>query len=620
MVEAQEVPITGSTLYLLILADFLLLCGAALFAGLTLSVMGLDTLSLEIIATSGKDPDRVYAGALLPVRRAGNRLLCTLILGNVMVNTLIAQITDRLVKGWTGTALATALITLGGEIIPQATMAAHALQVGAASVPICKLFLWLFYPICGPLSYLLDRFVGTDPGQIYSRNELRKLMALHASSRFAADSGIVGSDFSMMMGAMDLHDKTVLEAMTPLVEVFMVEATDILNDQLVHEIWESGHSRIPVYRGSKNNVIGLLFAKDLLLMRTDERISVLDVCRFYTRMPLTVYGETKLIVVLQEFRTGKSHLALVRQVTQVGAGDPVYETVGIVTLEDVIEELLRANIEDEYDVRADDDTVSPNSAQGGGPRRLRSGAAAAAGRALKKPASSLDQKWLGVSKDLIRGMRKTTLEDSHARVASMFLVESVAPFAGQDPQRIRHLFVQRDHVVRIKAPLRARQLPLESKANMWLYRKGVPTNFMALVIAGAVEIFMDDAGGDTATTSSTLLTAASTAVATTNTHSAASAENSSGAGAVVPPLQAMFADTTAASLADNHHVRLLASDCLPVMEMTQWTVLGASVLSASTPTIVPDFSARIVANSLMLLISSGHYREVMHHHYQQQKK
>merc|ERR1712000_513862 len=111
---------------------------------------------------------------------------------------------------------------------------------------------------------------------------------------------------------------------------------------------------------------------------------------------------------------------------------------------------------------------------------------------LNSGSSLLEQRWGGLTKECIRAMRKTTLEESHARVASLFLVESVAPFTGRDPVLVRSLFIHRDHVYRIKAPLRARQLTWDSRSNLWLFRKGIPTNFMVLVIAGSVEVFMDD--------------------------------------------------------------------------------------------------------------------------------
>jgi metal transporter CNNM len=303
--------LTRQQMALYLAADVVLLGFAALFAGLTLAVMGLDTLSLEIIADSGKDPDKTYAQQILPLRTLGNQLLCTLILGNVMVNTLIAQITDRVLVGWFATVASTALITLGGEIIPQATMSAHALYVGSKSAPIVKLFLILFYPICKPVAMFLDRVLGTDPGQIYERNELKKLMFLHATAH-----GSIGmKELGFMMGALEIHEKTVGDVMTPLHEIFMLEAAAVLDEIQLRTIWEAGHSRIPVYKGKRTEIVGVLFTKDLIGIRPSENLSVLTVAKFYGRTCHVVPSETKLVTVLRYFQSGKSHMAFVQGVT-----------------------------------------------------------------------------------------------------------------------------------------------------------------------------------------------------------------------------------------------------------------------------------------------------------------
>ncbi|EPY31615.1 hypothetical protein AGDE_08963 [Angomonas deanei] len=310
----EEEEIGGKQWMFLIIADSILLLFAALFAGLTLALLGLDTLSLEIIADSGSEPDKTYAAKILPIRQLGNQLLCTLIFGNVMVNTLIAQITDSHIHGWMATIISTALTTLGGEVIPQALMSAHALMVGSKSAPIVKFFVFLFWPICKPLSYILDKFIGKDPSQIYERNELKKLMFLHAAR--SGESGIQAGEVDLMVGAMELHEKTVEEVMTPISDVLMLESNERLSEEVIQMISERGHSRIPVYQGTKNNIIGVLFAKDLLMANPQENTKVLLLVKFYNRRCHIIPSETKLISMLKYFQTGKSHIALVQEVQQ----------------------------------------------------------------------------------------------------------------------------------------------------------------------------------------------------------------------------------------------------------------------------------------------------------------
>jgi metal transporter CNNM len=453
---------SSSSLVFLLVADFVLLLLAALFAGLTLSVMGLDTVSLEIIADSGSEPDKTYARDILPLRQLGNQLLCTLILGNVMVNTLIAQITDSSIHGWIATILSTAIITLGGEIVPQALMSAHALAVGSKSAPLVRFFVILFWPLCKPLSMFLDRVIGQDPGQIYDRNELKKLMFMHAAH--SSESGLGEGELDLMMGAMELHEKTVTSVMTPLSEMFMLEANEHLNEETIQIISEHGHSRIPVYQTHRNNVVGVLFAKDLLMINPEENTKIMQLVKFYHRKCHVVPSETKLISMLKYFQTGKSHIAIVQEVQQRLQGDPYYEVKGLVTMEDVIEELIHSEIFDEFD-----NVIVPNTSHLGqshsGPKRT-----------------------IGLSS---RCARRYHLNANQLKACALFLNESLPEFNTQMDANVRMISALSKHSLayKVRAPRDARGLHHEDRANVWLYKAGVPSHLFTLVISGRVEVF-----------------------------------------------------------------------------------------------------------------------------------
>ncbi|RNF17850.1 CBS and cyclic nucleotide-binding protein domain-containing protein [Trypanosoma conorhini] len=457
---SEEEPMDKMQWAYLILADSVLLLFAALFAGLTLAIMGLDTLSLEIIADSGSEPDRTYAGRILPIRRLGNQLLCTLILGNVMVNTLIAQITDSHIHGWVATIVSTALTTVGGEVIPQALMSAHALQVGAKSIYIVKFFVLLFYPICKPLSVVLDHFIGTDPGQIYERNELKKLMFMHAAH--GSESGLGEREVDLMVGAMELHEKTVMDVLTPISEVLMLEASEPVSEEVIQLISERGHSRIPVYQRSKNNIIGVLFAKDLLMIDPRENTPVMLLVKFYNRRCHIVPSETKLISMLKYFQTGRSHIALVQEVQQRPYGDPYYEVKGLVTMEDVIEELIHSEIFDEYD-------VDPQPAHPGPqiPTKRQVGLTPKCSRRVNASANQLKASALFLYESI-------PLLQRHTRDAVPLLIQAISTHGT---------------FYKVRPPVDARGLEQEDKANIWLYRIGVPSDTFTLLITGKLEVF-----------------------------------------------------------------------------------------------------------------------------------
>ena len=143
--------------------------------------MSLDLVSLEILAEGGDDEEREYA-KIIPVRERGNLLLCTLLLGNTMVNALVAILMADLTDGIVGLLLSTFSIVVFGEIIPQAACSRHGLYIGANTVWLVKIFIVLLYVVAWPISMLLDRVLGRDIGQVFSADELHKLIRIHVEN------------------------------------------------------------------------------------------------------------------------------------------------------------------------------------------------------------------------------------------------------------------------------------------------------------------------------------------------------------------------------------------------------------------------------------------------------
>mmetsp|Transcript_25966 Transcript_25966/g.36064 ORF Transcript_25966/g.36064 Transcript_25966/m.36064 type:complete len:405 (+) Transcript_25966:127-1341(+) len=139
--------------------------------------------------------------------------------------------------------------------------------------------------------------------------------------------------------------------MTPIDQVFMLEINERLSHGDIREIVQTGYSRIPIYETDRNRITGMLFAKDLALLNPDHEVIISDILPNLNRPLPRVFADTPLNDMLAEFKTGSSHMAIVRTVNSDGPGDPVYENVGVVTLEDVFEELIGDEIDDEIDSR-----------------------------------------------------------------------------------------------------------------------------------------------------------------------------------------------------------------------------------------------------------------------------
>nr|XP_006203933.1 metal transporter CNNM3 [Vicugna pacos] len=127
----------------------------------------------------------------------------------------------------------------------------------------------------------------------------------------------------------------------------MLDASTVLDFGVLASIMQSGHTRIPVYEEERSNIVDMLYLKDLAFVDPEDCTPLSTITRFYNHPLHFVFNDTKLDAVLEEFKRGKSHLAIVQKVNNEGEGDPFYEVLGLVTLEDVIEEIIKSEILDE---------------------------------------------------------------------------------------------------------------------------------------------------------------------------------------------------------------------------------------------------------------------------------
>lgn len=324
---------------------------SALFSGLTLGLLGLDITGLEIVM-NGDDPIAAkQAKKIAPVRANGNLLLCTLILGNVAVNSLLSIIMADIAGGLVGFFVSTAVTVVFGEIIPQAVCSRYALAIGSRVVPIVKILICLLCPAAFPLAWMLNKALGHELGTIYSKAEFVRLLEIHAER-----GGFNKEMTTAMTGALKYQDLTVSEIMTPWEKVFTLSIDENLSYDTVVAIFKAGYSRIPIYEGKhRSNVIGLLFVKDLIFIDPDDEIPLRNFVRIFGRGVHVVWPDDKLGDVLRELKQGKSHMALVRDVNNADENqDPFYEIKGIITLEDIVEVILGDEILDETDVFTDE--------------------------------------------------------------------------------------------------------------------------------------------------------------------------------------------------------------------------------------------------------------------------
>lgn len=331
-------------LWLTIIIILVCLILSALFSGLNLGLMALDKTELKILINTGSKTERRYAKIIQPVRNHGNFLLCSILLGNVLVNSTNAALMGGLTSGLFAVIFSTMLIVIFGEVIPQAICSRHGLFVGAKTILITKFLMALTFPLAYPVSKVLDLILGEEIGSVYSRERLKELVRVTTHS-----NDLDKDEVKIISGALDMKKKTVAESMTRIEDAFMLSYDTILNFDTISEIMKSGYSRIPVYEGSRHNVQKLLLIKDLALIDPDDNTPLRTLCEFYQNYCYFVFEDVTLAAVFRQFKTGQhGHMAFVRRISN--DGNPYSETIGIITLEDVIEEIIQAEIMDETDI------------------------------------------------------------------------------------------------------------------------------------------------------------------------------------------------------------------------------------------------------------------------------
>lgn len=310
---------------------FLIVC-SAFFSGLTLGFFSLDLQSLKRRALTGD----AQAALVYPLRLQGNQLLTTLLLGNVLVNTILSVYLGSLVSGVLASIIATVGIFLFGEIIPQAAFSRHALAVGAFFAPVVRVLMFVSTPIAWPIAHILNRLLGNQLPTLYSHQELMQIVEEHADSEH---STLDADEKRIVQGALQFSHTTVREVMTDADKVVMYDITQRLTDSLLEEMNEAGYSRYPVYQGNRVNVVGILYVKDLIVEEDD--VAIADTTEAFETDILYVHANEKLDGVLGKMLKSKHHIAIVRNRNN--------KFLGVISLEDIIEEIIQFEIEDEDD-------------------------------------------------------------------------------------------------------------------------------------------------------------------------------------------------------------------------------------------------------------------------------
>ncbi|MEJ2289444.1 MAG: hemolysin family protein [Deinococcales bacterium] len=337
-----------------LLAVLLILSG--LMSGSETALTALGEWKIRQLREDGLDP----TGAFALLERQPTRFITTLLIGNNLVNiaaaSLITQIAiqtaqsygfgESLAVGY-ATGITTLLVLIFGEITPKSIAVHHAVGFSRAVIRPVYVMSIVLYPIGLAFAWITGtvlRLFRLEPSgnPLLTENELRLML------RSAEESGVIeAQEEEMIKGIIDLEETVVREVMTPRVDVGAIHE-DASMMELLRLTTEHGYSRLPVYGETIDNIRGFVYARDLLpyLARPEalEETRVADLMTPPQYVPETL----SILNLMRDMRIRKNHMAIV--VDEFGG------TAGIVTLEDIIEEIT-GEIYDETDEEEEEDIV-----------------------------------------------------------------------------------------------------------------------------------------------------------------------------------------------------------------------------------------------------------------------
>ncbi|MDD5135794.1 MAG: hemolysin family protein [Candidatus Omnitrophica bacterium] len=325
-----------------ILIIILLIC-AALTAASEISIIAVSRIRIRRLVSQGSKSARI----IMKMLETPEKFFSTILVVNNIVDTLIAAIVTAIMisligenRGIIAATIIGSLLIIVFEVVAKTLAATHSEKLSLILAKPVNYMIIVFSPVVKGLVYVVNfilRLVSTQaPAKpaLVTEDELKSIIKIRAE-----EDSLQKEKYKMLSKVFDFSDTIVKNVMTPKKEVVFINMNSPLDD-IMEKVLESGYSRLPVYKDSPENIIGIINMKDLLNLALNKELVVLNDIIY----PATVFPETKKVSeLLKEFQKGHTHIGIVVD----AKGKPT----GIVTIEDLLEEIV-GEIEDEYDIRA----------------------------------------------------------------------------------------------------------------------------------------------------------------------------------------------------------------------------------------------------------------------------
>ena len=314
---------------------------SALFSASETALMSLSKIRVkQMIENREKGANRINKLLSDP-----SRLLSAILIGNNVVNIGASSLMTSLAIdafGNTGVGVATGIMTLlilvFGEITPKSLAAKNSEKISVRLSGFIEFVTNLLTPISFVLNIITDFLVKLLGGEVDKKKPFITQEELKTIVNVSYKEGVLeGEEKDMIYNVFDFSDSQVNDVMVPRTEIVAIDV-DLPYEEIIKIINKEQYSRIPVYENTIDNIIGILYVKDLLFLDVNKE-SPFDL-RKYIRQPYFTPEYKSIKEQFKEMRTNRNHMVVI--IDEYGG------TEGIVTIEDVVEEIV-GDIEDEYD-------------------------------------------------------------------------------------------------------------------------------------------------------------------------------------------------------------------------------------------------------------------------------
>ena len=332
--------------WMIALAILALIGASAFFSGSETALTAASRARMHTMESNGD----ARAGLVNVLIGRRDRLIGALLIGNNLVNILASALTTSLFLGLFGdsgvavaTVVMTVLLVIFSEVLPKSWAISSPDRFAITVAPAVRLFVLVVGPISSGVNFLVRMLLGMfgvtlsrETSMLSGTEEIRGAVDL-----LHREGSVVKADRDRLGGVLDLDELEVSDVMIHRTSMRVVNADDA-PDQVVRSILESPYTRMPLWRGSTDNIVGVVHAKDLLRALAEPEVdpSTIDIVKI-AQKPWFVPDTTNLKDQLNAFLRRKMHFAVV--VDEYG------EVQGIVTLEDILEEIV-GDISDEHDL------------------------------------------------------------------------------------------------------------------------------------------------------------------------------------------------------------------------------------------------------------------------------